>query len=200
MNILFWSGGKDAYLALHFFRKENPDASIKLLTTYDQSDDVVPHQNIQLKDIKKQAADLELDLITVPLPTECPNDIYLEQVRNALEKETSVEHLIFGDWYLEDIRKWREKVFRNMGYKCLFPIWEKDIHELLSVILLQPIEIKISAVQEEYQSILKVGEIFDQALVSQLSRISDIDPMGENGEFHTKVNFKSLQNKKEDSS
>ena len=196
MNILFWSGGKDAYLALHFFRENHPDADIKLLTTYNESEEIVPHQNIPLDDIKEQASHLDLDLITVPLPAECPNDIYLEKVKKTLKNEEEIEHLIFGDWYLEDIRKWREKVFDEMGYSCLFPIWKKKLEDLLLVLMLQPIEVNISAVQEEHQSLLKVGESFNQSLVTQLRHLpDDIDPMGEKGEFHTKVIFKNLDEK-----
>lgn len=198
MDILFWSGGKDAYLALHFYRDSHPDKNIKLLTTYDEEDDLVPHQNIRIKDIKKQAAHLELALITVPLPPECPNDIYLDRVVEVLEKEDEqIDHLIFGDWYLEDIRQWREKEFGKIGYDCLFPIWEKSIHELLPVLLLQPVEIRISAVKKEYQSILRVGEKFDQKLITQLSHLDDVDPMGENGEFHTKLIFKDPNEERE---
>ncbi len=193
MDILFWSGGKDAYLALHFYNKSHPEATIKLLTTYDEKNNLVPHQNILLKDIKKQSTHLQLDLITVALPPECPNDIYLDRVENALKKEDeSIEHLIFGDWYLEDIRQWREKEYGKMGYDCVFPIWEKSIHDLLPVLLFQPIEIEISAVKEEYQPILRVGEKFDQGLITQLQHLDDIDPMGENGEFHTRVIFNDL--------
>jgi uncharacterized protein (TIGR00290 family) len=194
MDILFWSGGKDAYLALHFYRESNPENTIKLLTTYNESNDIVPHQNIRLEYIKKQAAHLESELITVALPPECPNDIYLERIENTLEDiDNFVDHLIFGDWYLQEIREWREKVFSEMGYKCLFPIWEKSLHDLLPVLLLKPIEVEISAVKEEFQQLIKVGETFDQNLVIQLQHLPDnIDPMGENGEFHTKVIFKDL--------
>lgn len=194
MNILFWSGGKDAYLALHFFRESNPETDITLLTTYDESSNIVPHQNIQLEYIKKQAAHLGLELVTVALPPECPNDIYLSHIEEALKNiDADIEHLIFGDWYLEDIRKWREKVFGEMGYDCLFPIWEKSIHDLLPVLLFKPIEVKISAVKEEFQTLIRVGETFDQSLVTQLQQLpEDIDPMGEKGEFHTKVIFKDL--------
>jgi uncharacterized protein (TIGR00290 family) len=194
MDILFWSGGKDAYLALHFYRESNPRADITLLTTYDESDNIVPHQNIQLEHIKKQAAQLGLELIPVALPPECPNDIYLEHVYYALESiDGDIDHLIFGDWYLQDIREWREKVFRELGYDCLFPIWEKSIHDLLPVLLFQPIEVEISAVKEEFQSLIRIGETFDQSLVIQLQHLpEDIDPMGEKGEFHTKVIFKDL--------
>lgn len=194
MDILFWSGGKDAYLALHFYRESNPQADITLLTTYNEADEIVPHQNIRLEHIKKQAAHLELELIPIALPPECPNDIYLERVENALvNMDNPIDHLLFGDWYLQDIRKWREKVFGEMGYSCLFPIWEKSIHDLLPILLFKPIEIKISAVEEEFQSLIGVGETFDQSLVTQLQHISeDIDPMGEKGEFHTKIIFKDM--------
>lgn len=194
MDILFWSGGKDAYLALHFYRESNPKADITLLTTYDESDEIVPHQNIRLEHIKKQAAHLGLELTTVALPPDCPNDVYLNRVGDALENfNNPVDYLIFGDWYLEDIREWREKIFGEMGYDCLFPIWEKSIHDLLPVLLFKPIEIEISAVKEEFQSLIRVGETFDQSLVTQLQHLPEnIDPMGENGEFHTKVIFKDL--------
>lgn len=192
MDILFWSGGKDAYLALHFYRQQHPEADIKLLTTYDETDDIVPHQHIRLEDIKKQAASLGLDLITVPLPPDCPNEVYLEKLNEALQElEEPAEHLIFGDWYLEDIREWREKVFAEMGYDCVFPIWGKELDELLPVLLFQPVEVEISAVSEDFQHLIRVGESFDQSFVMQLQHQPvEIDPMGEKGEFHTKVVFK----------
>jgi len=194
MDILFWSGGKDAYLAYHFYRESNPKATIKLLTTYNESTDIVAHQNIPLKDIKTQANHLGLELITVPLPPDCPNDIYLKRLEETFENvDEPIDNLIFGDWYLEDIRKWREKVFGDMGYDCLFPIWKKSIHDLLPVLLFKPVEIKISAVKEKFQSLIRIGETFDQSLITQLQHLpEDIDPMGEKGELHTQVIFKDL--------
>jgi len=194
MDILFWSGGKDAYLALQFYRQTHPQKQIMLLTTYDYSDDIVPHQNIALSHINKQAADLGLEFVSVPLPPDCPNDIYLEKLKETLDNiDEMVDHLIFGDWHLEEIRKWREKVFTDMGYSCRFPIWQKDLHELLPVLFFKPIDIEISAVQQQFQDIIRVGEPYNQAFVQQIQHLSEeIDPMGENGEFHTKVTFKDL--------
>lgn len=194
MDILFWSGGKDAYLALHFYRQQYPDTDLMLLTTYEKLTDVVPHQQIEISHIRKQATNIKLPLLTIPLPTDCPNDVYLKEIEQKLaEQEESIRFLIFGDWYLQDIRQWREKMFREMGYECTFPIWKKSIHDLLSVLQLQPVEVEISAVQEKYKSLIKVGETFNQSLVVQLRHLpEEIDPMGENGEFHTKVIFKEL--------
>ncbi|NGP88556.1 hypothetical protein [Fodinibius halophilus] len=199
MDILFWSGGKDAYLALHFYQQEHPDNKIILLTTFNKSNDTVPHQNISLDIIKAQADKLDLELITVPLPSHCSNEQYLESLQETFNNiEEPIENLIFGDWYLDDIRQWREEVFEKMGYNCRFPIWKKDINELLTVLLLKPVKVEISAVKEEYQSLIRVGEPFNQAFVNQISRFSeDIDPFGEQGEFHTQVTILEPETPKE---
>jgi diphthamide synthase (EF-2-diphthine--ammonia ligase) len=194
MDILFWSGGKDAYLALHFYRQEYPDTDLRLLTTYEKATGDVPHQQIEMSHIHKQAEDLGLPLITIPLPTDCPNDIYLKEIEQKLSGQNeSIRYLIFGDWHLQDIRQWREEVFKNMGYKCLFPIWKKSIHDLLPVLQFQPVKVEINAVQEKYKHLIRVGETYNQSFVVQLRHLpEEIDPMGENGEFHTKVIFKDL--------
>lgn len=191
MDILFWSGGKDSYLALEFYSREKDQNDLKLLTTYQENKNLVPHQNIDLKDIEEQAEDLGLDVITVPLPEDCPNDVYLESLEKALENcEENIKNLVFGDWKLEDIREWRENEFDKMGYRCLFPIWEKSIHELLPVLTLKPVEVTISAVKNEYRKYIRVGEPYNLHFVQQLPE--EIDPMGENGEFHTKVTIQTF--------
>ncbi|MDX1617706.1 MAG: hypothetical protein R3224_02895 [Balneolaceae bacterium] len=195
MDILFWSGGKDSYLALKYYRRERGrDRPLKLLTTYEQERDVVPHQNIPLENIKKQAEELKLESLRVPLPENCPNETYLEAVGRALkDEEKPVERLVFGDWRLEDIREWREKEFGRLGYECFFPIWEKSLHDLLPVLILNPVEVKISAVKEEFRELIRVGETYDQRFVQTLP--PEIDPMGENGEFHTEVIFRNLKDR-----
>lgn len=197
MDILFWSGGKDSYLALEFYRRKFPDHNLQLLTTYERESDQVPHQNIPIEDIQTQARNLELGLHLVPLPKECPNDVYLETIQKKLENmQGKVENLIFGDWKLSDIRKWRENKFQKMEYKCLFPIWEKSLHELLPVLTLKPVKITISAVQDKYQKYIGIGEPYNQRFVQQLP--PEIDPMGENGEFHTKVEIQNFNDIKPD--
>lgn len=196
-DILFWSGGKDSYLALEFFRQKHTIENLLLLTTFERKSKRVPHQDLPLKTIEKQADALSLTLLKVPLPPNCPNQEYTSQVKKTLTRHEPIRYLIFGDWHLEDIRKWREKVFGQMGYRCLFPIWEKPLDELLPVLLLKPIEIKISAVKKDYQKFIGVGETYNQHFIRQLP--DEIDPMGENGEFHTEVIFKEWQKPEEQS-
>src|SRR5699024_10686545 len=118
MDILFWSGGKDAFLALQFYQKKYPGQELQLHTTYEETTDIVPHQNIPSSHIRKQAASLKLELNCVPLPGECPNEIYLDRVDQALKQiKGGIEWLVFGDLHLQDIRRWRVKMFERRGYK-----------------------------------------------------------------------------------
>jgi len=191
MDVLFWSGGKDAYLALEFYRREYPDRSLSLLTTYDKSSGMVPHQRIPIDTIKEQAKKLGMELHLVPLPKNCPNDVYLDAIEKKLDgTDELIESLVFGDWKLVDIREWREKQFGQMGYQCLFPIWEKSLHDLLPILTLKPVEVTISAVEDRYRKYIRVGESYNQQFVRQLP--AQIDPMGENGEFHTKVTIQTF--------
>ncbi|MEX0779891.1 MAG: hypothetical protein WD491_03935 [Balneolales bacterium] len=182
--VLFWSGGKDAFLAL---TEIDGKAAVTLLTTFNEKTQAVPHQEIPLYVIKEQARQLNLKLLAVPLPDQCPNELYLTKLEQALKKITSKPKLVFGDLRLANIRTWREQVFHNMGYECRFPIWNKPYPELLAKLWRQPVEIHISAVTPPYQNVLKPGMKYDGQLVKNLP--PNIDPLGENGEFHTVISF-----------
>ena len=192
MDILFWSGGKDSYLALEFYRHQLEEAELNLLTTYNRETQLLDHQNIAIKDIRKQAAELELPLIEIPLPPSPPNEAYLDVIHEKLQNmEDNVDGLIFGDWKNEEIREWREsELGEQMGYACYFPIWRKSLHKLFPVLLFKPVKVFISAVQEQWLPYLKTGEEYTQQLVAMLP--DGMDPMGENGEFHTRVELQSL--------
>ncbi|HKJ32628.1 MAG TPA: hypothetical protein VKA34_12410 [Balneolales bacterium] len=186
IDVLFWSGGKDSYLAYLFHPKETKNEII-LLTTYDEETQTVPFQNISLDDIVSQADFLNKKLISVPLPPNCPNTIYLEKVTAALSEITNLEYLVFGDLWIEDIRSWREKTFAEYGFQCRFPVWEKPYHQLYPELWKTPVTIKISSVNQDYEEYISEGVTFNHNFIDHLPDF--IDPMGEKGEFHTQVIF-----------
>ncbi|MGM0588536.1 MAG: hypothetical protein ACQETE_08995 [Bacteroidota bacterium] len=194
MHILFWSGGKDSYLSYLYFFEDHPESKISLLTTFDQTDQSIPYQGLELKDVREQYEHLNGadNLVEVGLPSQCPNEIYLQRVDQAIKEVSGDEpvHLYFGDWHNADIREWREEQFTNLGYTCHFPIWHRSLHELLPKLLFHPVTTRISWVDEDYQTYLKVGEPYNQRLVTSLP--DEIDPMGENGEFHTVIEFQEF--------
>lgn len=180
--VLFWSGGKDAYLALKYIGERY---DITLLTTFNEKNGMVPHQEIPVNEIHKQAKHLNLKLLPVELPVYCPNDVYIERLNEVLNRYTHQPKLVFGDLRLAEIRSWREEVFSQRGFECLFPIWERPYSELLGELWKQPVDIFISAVQKDFQRTLRPGMRYDKLLVNNLPK--HIDKMGENGEFHTAV-------------
>jgi len=187
MSIIFWSGGKDSYLALNYYLKSAKDKPV-LLTTYEESTEIVPYQNIEIETIKNQAEALGLPFLPIALPTRATNKQYITSIYEAIQK-TEHEKLIFGDWHLEDIRIWREQEFgqSGLGYDCQFPIWEKPFEELLSHLETSSISISISGVDTLSKGFITIGETYDRTFVEKLP--DHIDPMGENGEFHTVVEF-----------
>jgi diphthamide synthase (EF-2-diphthine--ammonia ligase) len=184
-DLLFWSGGKDSFLALLYYMDSENREPI-LLTTYDDESDIVPHQNIPVGSIRQQALALELPLFTVPLSYPASNERYLETVRSSIEQlPFRIDRIIFGDLHLSDIRRWREEQFHAMGFKTLFPIWNKPYDELFDRLEQEGLSITISAVDEKFRDVVAVGTPFSREFAESLP--PEIDQMGENGEFHTRV-------------
>lgn len=186
-TILFWSGGKDSLLALQNLQQGSQE--LVLFTTYDEEETIVPYQGIPLRNIYQQAGALKLPLITTPLPHPCPNELYLERVHYQLQQiPFKTEKLAFGDWFLEDIRNWRTEEFGKIGFECEFPIWKKPVKLLLDQLFDLNVTVSISNVDEQFRDIIQVGQDYDHHFIHSLP--DSIDPMGENGEFHTYVHFK----------
>lgn len=176
--ILFWSGGKDSFLAYDAIRAEAP----VLLTSYDPATGVVPHQDIALEHIRLQAAALGRPLIELPLPRPCPNERYLAAVEAALG---DAAELVFGDLHLADIRAWRETSFAER--RCRFPLWQVPYDRLLARLWALDATVTVSNVRADLAGHIAVGARYDAAFVAALP--GNIDAMGERGEFHTRVDI-----------
>jgi diphthamide synthase (EF-2-diphthine--ammonia ligase) len=182
-TVLFWSGGKDSLLALEALET----ASLTLLTTFDPRRRAVAQQEIPLEDIVAQATALDLPLLGVPLD----GRPYVEVVDEALGLLPGARTLVFGDLHLVSIRDWREAAFGSR-YTLRFPLWEQPAAALLDAFEATGARAAISAVADARLSgRVQVGEAFDRAFVGRLPE--GIDPFGENGEFHTRLEPRSLR-------
>ena len=190
-DILFWSGGKDSLLALRYLQDES-DGDPVLLTTFDDESGRVPHQNIPVETIRRQALDLGLILYTIPLSYPASNKEYLSTLANYLNQfPFGVRRILFGDLHLQDIREWREEQFGAMGYDLHFPIWQKPYGELFDRLERDNVSIRISSVMDEFSDQIQPGTEFNRRFANSLPE--EIDKMGENGEFHTEVTVLARQ-------
>ena len=185
--LLFWSGGKDSFLAYRALARKE-DRQIVLLNTFDADSGMIAHQDIHSEVVAEQAGHLGLPVIGVPLH---PARDYIEHVLLALDLLDNCEALAFGDLHLEHIREWRVNAFadaqRTRELSLLFPIWKVPYEELMKDLQASNASCHVSAVAKPGLDI-SIGDAFDEQLLERLPE--DADRFGENGEFHTKVMFK----------
>lgn len=187
--VLFWSGGKDSFLALRVWQ-QNDRPEPFLITTYDDESETVPFQKIPIKNIYRQSVHLKLPLLAVPVSYPASNHEYLQVLQQAFKSAPfQVTEAIFGDLHLQDIRDWREQQFAEMDIKTHFPIWNKTTDELLTILEQESAEIRIRSVSDEFKDEIKPDDLFNREFVASLP--DHVDPFGEKGEFHTEVVFRS---------
>jgi uncharacterized protein (TIGR00290 family) len=158
-----------------------------LLTTVNDLFHRVSMHGVREELLEKQAESLELPLQKVMIPSPCPNAVYEEKMHETLEiwKARGVTHVIFGDLFLEDIRRYREEKLALLGLTPVFPVWGRDTRSLAREIIAAGFRVILSCVDPRKLDPRFVGRRFDISLLRDLPE--GVDPCGENGEFHTFV-------------
>ncbi len=95
------------------------------------------------------------------------------------------ETIAFGDLFLADIRAYREKRLSRAGKEAVFPLWERDTNVLAHEFIAMGFEAILVCIDPRQLDSSFAGRRFDSALLADLP--PDVDPCGENGEFHTFV-------------
>jgi uncharacterized protein (TIGR00290 family) len=186
--LVSWSGGKDSAWALHEIRLAGEYELAGLLTTFNEPAKRVAMHGIRKELVERQAQALDLPLFPVQLPWPCSNEEYesrLTETLQALIDELSITHIIFGDLYLQDIRDYREKQMSDLGLQTVFPLWGRDTSELSRSMIDGGLKAIISCVDTDQLDAAYSGRNYDDELLESLPK--QVDPCGENGEFHTLV-------------
>jgi len=158
-----------------------------LLTTLSEQFRRVTMHGVREKLLDLQAKSVGKPLEKVLIPYPCPNIVYEEKMRDALSrwKKNGVTHVIFGDLFLEDIRKYREANLMKLDLKPVFPVWGRDTAGLAREMLQLGFRSILTCVDPKKLDAKFAGRQFDNSLLTDLP--PSVDPCGENGEFHTFV-------------
>jgi uncharacterized protein (TIGR00290 family) len=180
-----WSTGKDSAWALHTIRKQRQVEIVALLTTVNASVERVAMHAVRQSLLDAQAAALGLPVVAVPIPLPCPNALYEEAMDRAISRARAegVTHMVFGDLFLEDIRRYREEKLASTGITPLFPIWGLDTRRLAEEMVETGLRAWVTCVDPRKLDRSFAGRFFDAQFLADLP--DGVDPCGENGEFHT---------------
>ena len=96
-----------------------------------------------------------------------------------------VRCMAFGDLYLEDVRRYREERMQGSSIEPVFPLWGKPTRTLLDEMLASGLRACLTCVDPRVLPADFAGCELTLAVLASMP--SDIDPCGENGEFHTFV-------------
>src|SRR5881396_2690038 len=173
--LVAWSGGKDSALALQEILGAGRYRVAALLTTVTAEYDRISMHGVRRSLLHRQAESLGLPLEEVVISPGATNDDYETNMGGALAalrtRISGLDTVVFGDLFLADIRAYRERMLARLGLRGLFPLWLRDTRSLAH-----------EFVRLGYRAVLVCVD------ANQLRDLPpDVDPCGENGEFHTFV-------------
>ncbi|WP_024868551.1 ATP-binding domain-containing protein [Pseudoxanthomonas suwonensis] len=187
--LLAWSGGKDAAWALHTLRQRGEVEVVGLLSTVTREDGRASLQGVRREVLQAQARAAGLPLLEASIPAQCDNATYAAAMQAVLEEAKArwpgIRHAAFGDLFLEDIRAWREQRLAEAGWELLVPLFGSDTAALAREMQAGGLRARLSCVDTAQLDAGFAGRDFDADFLDALP--ANVDPCGENGEFHSCV-------------
>ncbi len=174
-------------LALYELHKNKNYEIVSLLTTITQDYDRISMHGVRTILLEMQAESLGLPLEKVFITKDTTNEQYECKMWEVMAKyqAAGVSSVVFGDIFLEDLRKYREDNLSKTGMKGIFPIWKRDTAELAHEFIESGFKTVITCIDSNHLDKTFIGSAFDEQFLSRLP--STVDPCGENGEFHSFV-------------
>lgn len=190
--ILFsWSGGKDSALALHVLLQQPKKWEVVgLLTSVADEYQRISHHGVREELLDRQAAAIGLPLDKLRLPSKsgpCSNADYEALLGKKLAEYTTrgVRHVGHGDIFLADLRAWREQLLAKWDMTGVFPIWQRDSHELIESFVASGFRAVLCCVDGAKLDSSFAGRELNLVTINDLP--AGVDPCGENGEYHSFV-------------
>lgn len=185
--ILSWSGGKDSALALYKLQQNRKYELLVPLTTITEEYGRISMHGVREILLEQQAKSLGYPLEKVFISRKLSNEEYDIKIQDILAKYLLLgfSSVAFGDIFLEDVRKYREEQLSKLGMKGIFPLWGRNTTELAHEFIDLGFKAVITCVDSNVLDKRFVGRHYNEHFLSKLP--DKIDPLGENGEFHSFV-------------
>lgn len=185
--IVSWSSGKDSAMSLYDVLGSKKFEILSILTTVSEAFHRVSMHGVRKELLDLQGLSLGIPVEEILIPYPCSNDLYERKMQDVMLtfKSRGLTHVVFGDIFLEDVRKYREQRLAVVGITPVFPLWKQDTSKLARRMLRVGFRAVITCVDPKMLDPKFVGRQFDERFLDELP--PGVDPCGENGEFHTFV-------------
>ena len=180
-----WSGGKDSAMALYYVLNNPKYEVVSLHTVFDADTKRVGMHGVHQSLISAQAGQVGIALDKIYLPGSTNHSTYEEVITSYCEglKKRGVTKIVYGDIFLEDLKNYRIRQLAKVGMEAIFPLWGRNTSELLATFWRLKFKTILCAGKATLFEEDKIGTELNEALVKSLPE--EVDPCGENGEFHS---------------
>jgi uncharacterized protein (TIGR00290 family) len=182
-----WSGGKDSAFALFKVLRSGNYEVRGLHTVINSETKRVGMHGVREELIERQAESLGLPLQKLYLDSSESHDQYTTLMRDYYQQcaRENFDAVVFGDIFLEDLKAFRDGLLQSAGLRGLYPLWETNTKQLAEEFIIEGFKTLICSANAKHFTRAHMGTLLDVAFLKTLA--SDVDPCGENGEFHTFV-------------
>ena len=180
-----WSSGKDSALALYHLLQDERFTVDELITTVNSYYNRVSMHGLRKELLITQTNTLNIPASLIELPEMPSMEVYEQKMIETISrlKHNGFTHSAFGDIFLEDLRDYRDTQLAKQNIKAIYPLWKRDTKALLNEFLDLGFKTVIVCANSKYFDEDFVGSIIDKNFINNLPE--NVDPCGENGEFHT---------------
>jgi uncharacterized protein (TIGR00290 family) len=187
--LLAWSGGKDSALALETLRARPGARVVGLVTTVTAGYDRIAIHGVRRSILHRQAEAVGLPVFEAGIPPQSSNETYEAAFAAALEEARAasgepMDTIAFGDLFLADVRAYRDAMLARLGWRGAYPLWGDSTARIADGIAARYRAI-VCCVDTTQLDGAFCGREYDRQLLADLP--ANVDPCGENGEFHTCV-------------
>lgn len=179
-----WSGGKESCLALYKALKEGLKVS-HLLTFTSKNGRGMSH-GLHFATILAQSKALGIPLIQRKVTWET----YGRGFKKALDKlkKMGVEKLIVGDIFeIPAHEGWVDNICKELNMELIKPLWHRDSLEILKEFVNEGFEAIVIKAKADLLDENWIGRKIDKAFIEDISQLTNVNPCGELGEYHTFV-------------
>lgn len=185
--IFNWSGGKDSALALHDVLSNKTYDIQRLVTTVNSKYERISMHGVRKELLYAQGKSIGIPIHEIRLPEKPTMSDYDNIMKEQLTHfyDDGITHSIFGDIFLEDLKKYREQKLNQIGVHGVFPLWKRNTTTLLKEFIDLGFKTILVCIKSELLPKEFAGRVIDHDFIKDLPK--NVDPCGENGEFHTFV-------------